>query len=263
MTNGVCGMRKRDQPNGIDRQLLYSEVDNYCPRCKQSLLENKGARRRLIGEAAHIYPLNPTLEDSIALKGIPEPDDINGLDNFIILCPSCHDIFDNPRTREEYLELYNLKKEYIEKRHLKNLYAQYGIQDEIRVVVDRLSECDFDNGELRTVKKALKIEGKVGSNFDFYKRRSIENNVVDYFRFIQNLFSELDASLPGTFECIACEVRAFYLSAARKTDDKLLIFESVSEWIRTKAGLSVSLQACEIVASFFVQNCEVFSDATQ
>lgn len=256
-------MKDRNQPKGLSRQLLFTEVDNFCPRCGKSLLSSKGTQRRLIGQAAHIYPLNPTLLDIIALEGINEPDDVNGLDNFIILCPSCHDEFDHPRTHDEYEELYKLKKGYVEKRQLKNLYSQYMLEDEIRTVVSRLAECDFQDSKLQTTRRALKIEGKVGPDFDPQKRRSIENNVVDYFRFIQKLFFELDSSLSGTFDCVASEVKTFYLGAARKTDDKLLIFQSVAEWIRAKAGPLASLQACEIVASFFVQNCEVFGDASE
>ena len=46
------------------------------------------------------------------------------------------------------------------------------------------------------------------------------------------------------------------------TNNKYQIFNQMVDWLMTKT-LSESKEACEIVISFFVQNCEVFREITE
>lgn len=56
-------------------------------------------------EIAHIYPLNPTPSQAVALVGYPVPPDINTLDNLIALCPTCHTRYDKDFKVEELTKL--------------------------------------------------------------------------------------------------------------------------------------------------------------
>ena len=44
--------------------------------------------------------------------------------------------------------------------------------------------------------------------------------------------------------------------------DKTLIFSKIVEWIKNNTQ-SNSVEACEAIVSFFVQNCEVFYEITE
>ena len=60
----------------------------------------------------HIYPLNPTIEETQLLKHEARlSTDVNDEDNVIPLCEICHGKFDKPRTVEEYRSLFKLKQE--------------------------------------------------------------------------------------------------------------------------------------------------------
>ena len=48
--------------------LLVNEVDNLCPLCSLTLMYEKKGQKKKRYEAAHIYPLNPTKEESETLK---------------------------------------------------------------------------------------------------------------------------------------------------------------------------------------------------
>ena len=47
-----------------------------------------------------------------------------------------------------------------------------------------------------------------------------------------------------------------------KTTNKEYIFNAMVDWIMKNTG-SQSKAACEIVISFFIQNCEVFDEITE
>lgn len=150
-------MAKRKQPTKNRRNALLAEVNHFCPLCKADLLVKKNGRHYVIAEAAHIYPLEPTLEDLIALEDVEQPDNVNDDSNFIMLCPSCHTRFDHPRTKVEYLQLADIKKNLAEARSLQALFPAYPLEEEIQTVVMKL--CEYDpspNADLSTI--ALQVD---------------------------------------------------------------------------------------------------------
>lgn len=46
------------------------------------------------------------------------------------------------------------------------------------------------------------------------------------------------------------------------TSDKSKIFDYIVNWVKTKTSTQ-SKEACEIVVSYFVQNCEVFNEIAE
>jgi hypothetical protein len=73
-------------------KLLWGDAANRCAICKRLLTEDSSTiRRTVIGEAAHIVarsPRGPRGEGS-------RPDDIDGYDNLILLCPDDHKVIDD------------------------------------------------------------------------------------------------------------------------------------------------------------------------
>ena len=254
----------RVQPEGIRRDLLLAEVGYLCPRCGGDLCVKKGRRRSICAQAAHIYPLKPTLYDLEALEGIEPPNDPNDDSNFIMLCPSCHVKFDNPRTKDDYLALRKLKDDLSAAREVKLKHSSYSLEAEIWEVIRRLSECDNESEEKLSV-QALKVDKKLLPDFDKLLARSIKMNVMEYYPTIRHYFEDVDRNSPGSFQCIAAQVRSFYFQMTRilGAEHQEKIFEAVIDWIAAKAEKEESRKACEIVAAFFVQDCEVFENVSE
>ena len=61
---------------------------------------------------------------------------------------------------------------------------------------------------------------------------------------------------------ICSEVKAAYLSIKKMTDDQNIIFNKMVEWLKFKTQ-EITNDACEIVISYFIQNCEVFDEITK
>ncbi len=78
---------------------------------------------------------------------------------------------------------------------------------------------------------------------------------MTYYRYIEKVFSNSNAD----FDMIASEIKVSSMKLEKSGLSQSDVISQLSEWIRNKAGLATkSRLACNIVVSFFIQNCEVF-----
>lgn len=250
----------RKKYSEAEERVLFNQVDGLCPLCSQKLHYKKQNKTHKKYEIAHIYPLNPTTTEVSLLNGEKRlAADVNDLDNVIPLCLDCHEQFDKPRTVEEYRQLYSIKERLIELEKLQNLYHSCDIEDELIDIINCLTS-DLGEDISPLDYGVLKIDEKLKSEAHPLFKRRIRDDVSDYYVIIQQAFGALDKA-SSKFEIIAGQVRTFYLKAKSQTNDQEIIFNNMAEWlhIKTKCG---SLESCKVIISFFVQNCEVFGDAT-
>ncbi|OFD90560.1 hypothetical protein BWGOE13_55270 [Bacillus mycoides] len=252
-------MPKRRNLTTHENAILLSEVENMCPFCTKSLMYEKNGKNFKLWEGAHIYPLNPTEEESELLKDEERlHEDVNNIRNFIALCGDCHKKFDNPRTVEEYRLLLSIKKNILSKSETRAKYADYQIESEIKEVITMLVE-EFNESALRPLElKALKLDEKANGTLTGITKNRIRNEITEYYYYIKELFVQLDSQYPRSFNAIASQVSALYNSLSRFEPSQEVIYGQLTEWLSKKTGNS-SLGACGIIISFFVQNCEVFS----
>lgn len=255
----------RNQPGTNAQYLLFNQVNGICPLCAEPLLycKDSSSQYRKNYELDHIYPLNPTAEEVELLKDEPKlSPDVNSLDNFIPLCPKCHNRFDNPRTVSEYRILYSLKQRLIAEERSKNMFYQYTIAEEIQKIVLALTQSDLSNSLEPLDLTALRIEQKLEKDFSPITKRHIISDVTDFYPFIRGLFMETERNTPGKFDLIATNVHAFYLQLKISLNKQETIYDEMAKWIQSKTPNS-SLDACKVVVAFFIQNCEVFENVTQ
>ncbi len=170
--------------------VLYNEVNGRCPICGKSLTHTKKGQIIKIFEVAHIYPANPLPEETELLKNEEYlSEDINSLDNVIAVCRICHKKFDTPRTVEEYRSWVRLKKKLLQDTKLKNTYALFNVEEEI---LKNLNDESLEEELVRLSYESLKIEQKANKTLPFAIKRTIKNDVVDYFDYIHKIFIEMD-----------------------------------------------------------------------
>lgn len=254
------GKRKKCTDN--QRTLLFSEVDGMCPVCARPLSYIKSGVRFKY-ELAHIYPFSPTQEQADLLKDVPKLDsDVNSLKNLIALCSECHVEFDKPRTVSDYMDLYAIKKRIIAENMNKNNFSKYTIEEEIRDIINSLSECVI--GELVPLDyAAVKIDEKLTSDFNVITKKSIHDYVVDYYSYIKKIFAGIEKANYGKFSLIASQIKIFYKSLLLNTSDQELIYQQIAEWLHVKADRKGSVDSCKAIVSFFIQNCEVFENVSK
>lgn len=250
--------RKKADEN--DQLLLYNEVNGCCPRCFVPLLYNKDKTEKLF-EIAHIYPLNPKEKEAETLKGEERlSEDPNNSKNLICLCPTCHTIFDKPRTIEEYRYLLNLKKSLIEQNSLKNLWNNQPLDRDIDIIIDFLQQ-DYnqvgDNVEISYNPQT--IDDKTNATITPLVKRRIRTDVQEYYLQIKEKLTQLDEIKPLTTENISTQIKAYYLSLRKEYNitNQKTIYNALVDWLHNKTE-QTSKEACQIIISYFVQNCEVF-----
>lgn len=220
----------------------------------------KGKRYEKIFEIAHIYPLNPSDLEREELKDLEilYQNDPNELNNVICLCPNCHTKFDKPRTKEEYLNLVDVKKKFLELSQSRQKWHEFSLEEDIQTLIRRLADEDYDldnvNDELEYDPKEL--GKKLNSSITALISKKIERNVSEFYPIVSHIFKQQDYLSPLTTEKVSAQIKLYYLSSDNKEDQRLM-FKNTVNWIHAKTG-SYSLEAAEIIASYFVQNCELF-----
>jgi hypothetical protein len=237
---------------------LLSQVSRVCPLCAEPLFYKKGGKSFKNYELAHIYPLNPTQEEELLLKHEELlSDDVNDEDNIIPLCEICHGKFDKPRTVEEYRELLALKKRLIERSGQEAIWKRYTIENEISQIIEAIyDDPELDNdADIEFTPK--EVDEKLDSSISRPTKIKIKGNVQEYFFFIRKKFSELDSVNPDLSEMISLQIKTYYIKQKSMGYGQQAIFENVVSWIHAKTKPKTN-DAAEIMASFFIQNCEVF-----
>lgn len=238
---------------------LTTQVGGDCPLCGKALFYIKRSRSYKNYELAHIYPLNPTPEEIEELKAVPLLNaDVNHPDNQIPLCTECHTKFDKPRTRGEYADLYKVKKGLLERQAQKALFSAYPLEAEIGRIVTSLQVLTVTGGALSDLSlDAKSLEDKFDKTLSGLTRRRIKNAVGDYYQHVRDEFKRLEQDVPSSAILIFSQVRTYYLKQKSLGLSQQAVFANVVEWIRVSTNPKID-EAAEIVAAFFVQNCEVF-----
>lgn len=245
--------------NDAEVAALLAQVRSRCPLDDKPLFYRKQQRQFKAYELAHIYPLNPRPDELIELANSPRLSaDVNDPDNIIPLCGECHGKFDKPRTAAEYLELYQIKREALEQDRQRSLAARYPLEQQIAAVVAHLHSVvveEAGNTQLAFAPKA--VNAKLDATMPPTTKRKVRNAVEDYFRHVQAAFLELERIDPGCTEQILIQVKSFYVMQKREQLTQAKVFSNLVAWIQDRAKAE-TLESAEAVASFFIQNCEVF-----
>lgn len=236
--------------------LLVGEVSAKCPKCRKPLMYEKANRSNKKYELAHIYPLNPKPNELELLKDeFRLHEDVDHPDNLIALCILCHTEFDNPRTVESYREMVALKQSIMERNRQSKLMDDYAIENEIAKIIDALEDISDEDVELSLEPKEL--SSKIDHTMSRLTTNRIKENVSNYFSFVRKKLQLVEAESPDSSTMLSLQIKTYYLLQKKETQNQQVIFRNIVDWIRHRSG-SDSNEASEIIASFFIQNCEIF-----
>lgn len=238
---------------------LTSQVGGVCPLCDEPLFYKKNGRSYKAYEIAHIYPLNPTQEEIDLLQNEKRlSQDLNDENNLIPLCRRCHGRFDKPRTVEEYRKLLAVKERCVARSGQEVLRSEHHIESDIRAVIEALYEENFAKAsEAEILYEPSTIDKKVDDTISRPTVRKIKNNVSDYFTLIRTHISEIDKSNPNFSDIVSLQIKTYFMKQQQLGIGKQAIFDNLVSWVNVKTKPR-SIDAAEILVSFFVQNCEVF-----
>jgi hypothetical protein len=202
--------------------------------------------------------LNPTPTEKTLLEHEERlSNDVNDENNVIPLCKICHGKFDKPRTVEEYRMLLGIKKDLIDRSGQEAIWKRYAIEDEISDIIEAIYDDPGLENNTEIEFTPIELDEKLDSTISRPTKIKIKNNVREYFTFIRARFAELDSAEIDLSEIISLQIKTYYLKQGNMGLNQQAIFDNVVAWIYTKTKPKTN-DAAEILASFFIQNCEVF-----
>ena len=247
--------KKPHDPIEYEDAPLLAEANYECPLCHRKLVET------IKGQAVKKYRITQIFPDSLdaatadAFAAVyPAPSRLDIPENLIALDEECSDGYLLSPTVEEYKKLREIKELIARNFAAKAAVNSVQLEDDIRTVLDALSQIRDASELVQLEYDALRIEEKFSPD-NFILKNETQIQVVMYYRYIEKVFSESEAD----FDMIAAEIKISSQKLEKAGMSQAEVITQLAEWIRNKAGLSSDRQlACNIVVSFFIQNCEVF-----
>ena len=252
---------KRRQSTVAEEQLYLKEVGFTCPLCGKDLRNRKQLKQNKLYEIAHIYPNSPTKEQYENLNNVERlGNNSESFENKIALCKNCHDNQDYHTNKNDYEKLLNIKKDCLIKTRLLESTFSIGLENEIAFVVERIVDVDEKiTSELNDL--PVNVKNKFNSRERILKDK-VSILITQNYPYVLELFKNLDGINDFSFSSLCLRIKSCYEKMKTITNDKEYIFNEIAKWIMKHTG-SKSQIACEIVVSFFIQNCEVFDEITE
>jgi len=244
--------------------LLLEETSNTCPVCGCQLLRSKKNNVVKRYKVVRIFPDNLDREDFLEFsKVFSVRGQYDSAENIITLCTDCALDYEADTTLDEFKELIRIKKTLSQQRMLQQSLESVDIEEEISLVISALVGTSSENHFVDLGLQALCIEQKIDGKYGLLINE-ISNNVIRYYKFIEEQFRIADSYRSNSFERIASEVRLAFEKLEGNGIPQEQIYNELVDWMVRKLNFEDRhRQAVAIVISFFVQNCEVFREISQ
>jgi len=250
---------ERRRPTQNELIVLLGEVDRVCPLCSKPLQYRKAGKLHNNVDIAHIYPLNPKPEEEKLLVNEERlSEDVNAIENLLALCKGCHSKFDKPRTIEDYRKAVGLKRAALTRAASRHKWCEFHLQDELREIVAALMTAKplESSGSNALSYDPKTLEEKVGDKLAGLVKNRVQYEITTYYLFLKDAFRTLESSNSTSAQQILLQVRDYYLEMTKQNVSHADMLRGIAQWIAARTG--ASNESSSILASFFVQNCEVF-----
>ena len=247
----------KNQNNIVEYQdaPLLAEAHYECPLCHKKLVDIIKGQSVKKYKITQIFPYGLNDKTAADFATIcPTPKKLDMPDNLIALDDDCARQYLLSPTIEEYKKLHEIKIQITKNYNAQIAVNSVQLEDDIRSVLDALSSIRDSSELVQLEYNALRIDEKFDAE-NFILKNETKMQVVAYYRYIEKVFSNSNAD----FDIIASEIKISSTKLEKAGLSQTDVINHLSDWIRNKAGLGTeSRPACNIVVSFFIQNCEVF-----
>lgn len=253
-------MQERVIPSDKDKMVYLREVNFHCPLCKKDLKPFNQEKNNNLFEIAHIYPNRPTVNQFEELQGEERlGDSCEAFENKIALCFDCHSTQDYHTSKKDYRTLLSIKKKLLLSNDIQIVKSEMNIEEEIVKVVNAIASIEFDlSCDINY--DPVSVDKKIPNDYSLLKTKITTYN-KHYYSYVRQLFYELDGDNEFKFDILSAQIKATYLKINHLTKDYSTVFDNLVDWIQNKTD--GSKEACEVIISFFIQNCEVFHEISK
>lgn len=181
----------------------------------------------------------------------------NNYENTIAISPAASPTYFYKDSERHTNELTLIKEKYFEKQRIKLLLDDAFYSKKLKTIIDKIDS----NPTVLNVSLKLnptEIKNKIDTTTRLYS--AVSSFITDYYLYLRELFKEKDGN-GFNFEDLCKTVRTNYLKLAKEGLSQEKIFDLLVENLSRK--IQENLLSCDIVMSFFIQNCEVFDEISK
>lgn len=131
-------------------------------------------------------------------------------------------------------------------------YIEQRLKEALDIIFTKNPKTDL--ADFRMIPACLK--DKIVANPPF--KEKVDKMILPYYRYIEGLLKVKSEENPINFEHIASYIQDLYEDLKTRFTDQEDIFNAISETFINLTHHNAKKSTCEILTSFFIQNCEVF-----
>lgn len=232
------GQKDLEQKYGLR---LLQECKNICPcpNCVNPLYVKKGEESQPYFQIIQINPKKP--DDRFV--------------NLLAVCPNCAHKFEMEKTIDDISVLTEIKQKLQEHEGIQEIANSEKMDVELSTLINHISNAD--GTELEKLKyNPVEIKEKFLPEEHILKDE-ITPRVTKYYNFITEKLKQKVESENFNENKFRRAIKRIYEDLESEGIDKTKIFEAISERFYNIA--KDNFTACQILTSYFVQSCEIFS----
>ena len=240
--NTNSGQKDLEQKYGLS---LLQECNSLCPlpECSKPLYVKKDEKKQPYFQIIQINPQKP----------------YDRLYNLLAVCPECAAKLNMQKNEHDILRLAEIKRRMQEKENISELASEEKIEQDITVLIEKITNAESTElGELNYSPVELK---KKFLPSEHQLEDEIKPRVVKYFNFINELLKQKVEKENFNETKFRKSIKHIYENLESEKFEKTQIFEAISERFYNMSKNSHI--ACQILASYFVQSCEIFTEVAQ
>ncbi|HFH9952943.1 TPA: ABC-three component system protein [Streptococcus suis] len=248
-----------DSAPRIDDIELLQQVHNRCPLCHNQLTRQRKGKTIRSYKIVDIFPSNLQSDTADEFRSaMTPPANLDSFDNKIPLCFQDANEYERYADIDEYKRLLSVKLEIKKLAEIQVFMNSGNLETQITEVIDALNNYTGSLNPTPLNMTALKINQKILPEFSVLKGM-VQYHVLTYFSFIKDLFAE-----NSNFIMIQCDIKKVFTQLAITDLSQPEIVENLAIWLLNQSKLNNGhLDACKIIVSYFIQNCEVFNEITE
>lgn len=238
---------------------LLQQVHNKCPLCQKPLTRQKTNTTIRAYKIVEIFSSNLDKDTADKFKNFMHPPaKLDSYDNKIPLCIQDANEYENYADIDEYKKLLSIKQEIQKLAEIQEVMNHGNLETQITEIIDALNDYTGISSSTTLNMTALKLNQKILPEHSVL-RGTVQYHVLTYFSYIKDLFAE-----NSNFIMIQCDIKKVFTQLANTNLSQPEIVENLANWLLNQSKLSNGhLDACKIIVSYFIQNCEVFNEITE
>lgn len=179
------------------------------------------------------------------------------LDNAIALCHDCKIIYESTKSPTIISRMKEIKKQLLRNYETLDIVRDYSFQDGLERVVRKIAEIPASEiVELNY--DPVQLVSKIPN--DIILLSKVRSQVANWYLAVNGIFKEVSSEKGLKYKSLCSEIRTFWTSLDEDGRSQYEIYSTLTDWFANRINDRKDL--CEIVVSYFIQECEVFIDAS-